>query len=710
MTNGPLDSAGAATDRFLDLDPATGAICNLRRDATGAEYMSDRPRRPPVTIDVRVDAQHHSLHASQVRVQKELDGWQVSFAGWSDGIASAALGVTLDVRADSAMRAKLTVLNADHSAVITKVGICLLEGVALRGDTPDTLVVPHGAGERIVDVHRGLEDIATHADRGAHGTSRVRKVDDGFSYDLNYAGPASMLWMHYSGCGEGVYLAAPDPDFRQSAFCVASRQDRGVDLGFAWPVYVDPDGSWTSPEMTVDPVGADWHRGADLYRSWFDHDFAVVQTPRRWRELNAMWLPFMKVMDGRIRYRFDDLPALAREMKSSGFDAIAPYGWSEGGFDTLDPHYFPDLELGGPGAMRRAYAELGCDAVGIMGYLNARLFNVRSEAFLSLGSPWSALTIEQTNVLETYGPPATPETFAVQCASVQQWLGLLADFGDELALMGVGLLYFDQVAAAAPVQCFAASHLHEPGTPGWNQGYRRLLAQTLTRLLDRDPSAAIAIEGCADAYAPYASVQSSPALLLTGSRHCFPEMFKYTFPEITIADIVCATVEPPDTMYAGFIPTVAISVARDHLIRALVVGSCMGALDQALDDSSWWPEAREMLLLRLTASPLIAAARFRDTVGIAHHSEGLVVGRYDLPEQCLLLAVGNPRNQGGATLTVETTHAHAWLLNVERQLTALPSHMAQPGQLCIELPHDSINWVVITPGAAAPVVAPRSQE
>src|SRR5581483_3725122 len=454
-----------------------------------------------------------------------------------------------------------------------------------------------------------------------------------------YAGGASMPWLDVVDPEGGLYVGCHDPSFGVTILEVATEGPAGpaggtLDIVVRHWVDIAAGATWTSPPVFVAAHAPDWRQGADIYRRWFD---SAVPGPAPdagvWWERSLIWMTMMKTADGRVRHHFADLPSVARAAAADGAHVVAPFGWSMGGFDSRNPEFFPDLELGGPTAMRDAFAQVrGETGVAIMSYLNARLFSLDVPDFATLGRSWAALPDGQTLDTEEYGG----RKFAVMCADCAAWTDLQAGFGESLVGgHGTSLVYFDQVAAGRPVRCGNPAHAHAHGS--WNQAYRAFLGEARARAAAHDGGVALSIEGAADLYGAHAIIQSDPGLLFKGRRFHFPELFRYTFPEIILADLVYF---PASTSLYEGVPTVAVDQARASLYRALLNGCVLGALDPDPDDP-WWQEARDLLQLRGAAGAWLARCRFRHTLGL--ELDGPAEGR---------LFVGEDGDEGRPTAVV----------------------------------------------------------
>ena len=384
----------------------------------------------------------------------------------------------------------------------------------------------------------------------------------------------------------------------------------------------------TFPPIIVAAHAGDWHWAADAYRSWFNTRMTLTADGGSWREQIGGWLVFMKNAYGRMALQFHDLPEVWAKEKKLGMDLLIPYGWSRGGFDSYDPEYYPDLDLGGPLEMSRAYHKIKVGGGEVMTYLNARIFNLRSDYFRTLGEDWAVRNPDGSKVVEQY-KPGSPESFAVMCPGSQGWRTLLADFGWIAATQyDSHLIYYDQVAAAPPLACYSTRHGHDQ-TGLWNREYATLLHDAYQVGRSTDPHIAFMIKGAGDLYAPYALFQGYFDPLYAGTRFAFPELFKYTFPEVIQATFVVNTRNYPDTLYHD-IPIVPHDAAILSICRDIMVGKLFVFMDPVLGDRAWWDEVSKLLALRKAAAPWIGQGIFRDTIDVTEAQPPLEVKTFRL--------------------------------------------------------------------------------
>jgi hypothetical protein len=580
-----------------------------------------------------------------------------------------AVTTTVEVTFDGSSASVVTTIVNGSAQPVLEVELLRLSGLRLGPSWEDDgLYLPYYSGEHLACAARDLVDLAQCGDGGPQlGVPRVRSEGGRAVYELTYAGGASMPWLDVVDPDGGLYIGCHDPSFGVTVLEVSTEAPVGggplagaLDIVVRQWVDVAPGSTWTSPPVVVAAHGPDWRDGADIYRRWFD---SVTPGPAPdagvWWERSLIWITMMKTADGQVRHRFADLPEVARTAAADGAHVVAPFGWSVGGFDSRNPEFFPDLELGGPAAMRHAFGRIREETgLAIMSYLNARLFSLDVPDFEHLGRSWAALPDGQTLEQEEYGG----REFAVMCADCEAWTDLQAGFGESLiSEHGTSLVYYDQVAAGRPVRCRNAGHAHGHGS--WNRAYRAFLADALARGAAHDPGVALSIEGAADLYAPHAVIQSDPGLLFKGRRFHFPELFRYTFPEAIIADLVYF---PATTSLYDGVPRLPVEQAREALCRAVLNGCVLGVLDPDPDDP-WWHEARELLRLRAAAGPWLARSRFRHTRGL--EIDGPVDGRLfigtDEGRPMAVVALANPSLVGDASAVLV---GEAWAGSVARRI------------------------------------------
>lgn len=166
------------------------------------------------------------------------------------------------------------------------------------------------------------------------------------------------------------------------------------------------------------------------------------------------------------------------------------YTWHEIPFDDHYPEYFPAK----PG-FQDAVAKVQAAGIAVMPYINGRLWDASTTSWREANAKDAAsLNLNGDRYEEVYGSnvPLTP-----MCPATPLWQETVTRLVDRLVNeVGARAVYIDQISAAAPRRCFAASHGHpRGGGTSWIQGYRELLRRCRAVL---PPDTALTTEENAD--------------------------------------------------------------------------------------------------------------------------------------------------------------------------------------------------------------------
>jgi hypothetical protein len=179
----------------------------------------------------------------------------------------------------------------------------------------------------------------------------------------------SAFWGEINPCGS---YANPRGRWGPQAWPHPSQTEADVPIGAAvgWMffAFLAAGGRYQSPPVVVRFHEGDWSDSAAYFRAWFNREVSPVQ---RRKEGIASWdawqISYLAMPDGRIRYRFTDLPEIASHAKAAGMPAIMIGGWHFGGLDTNYPRLSePNARLGTPEELAegiRACRELGVEVI-----------------------------------------------------------------------------------------------------------------------------------------------------------------------------------------------------------------------------------------------------------------------------------------------------------------------------------------------------------
>jgi hypothetical protein len=592
--------------------------------------------------------------------------------------------------------------NRDEARSIWGVTFPRIHGVRL-GQTweDDALYFPYWGGERF---ERAVSDFFALGQNQLSllegGWRRIEVQDGYFVRELLYAGGASMMWMDYVDSKQGLYIASYDSDFLVTALRAATRgpSDGSMNFEFDKWITVRSGQEWSSFPTIIAAHGHDWHWAADCYRAWFLKTVPLSLRGGEWRQQVGGWMPFMKNAYGRVGYGFADLPRLWDSEREFGMDLLVPYGWSLGGFDALDPEYYPDLDLGGPVEMSRAYHEIHKQGGQIMTYINARIFNLRSIYFKTLGTTSAVRNADGSYIVESYRP-GSPESFAVMCPGSAEWRHLLASFAEVSAREYQSfLIYYDQVGAAKPERCYSTEHGHT-SIGSWNRNYRTLLRNANAINVGSVSPLALAIEGAADLYIPHALFQGYFCPLYAGTRFAFPELYKYTFPEAIHVTFVTNPERPANSLYP-YIPVVPREQRIHWMCRDIMLGKLFEFMDPIVQDRTWWEQAGQLLALKRSAAPWMAHGMFRDDTNVVSADPSLEVRTFVWDhdgKRSVLVGVLNNGLRRNEEITIDLVPArvgHAFRLGPNNR--RCPVAVSTKGCLAtFAVPPDLISFTVI---------------
>ncbi|MDD4692794.1 MAG: DUF6259 domain-containing protein [Firmicutes bacterium] len=417
------------------------------------------------------------------------------------------------------------------------------------------------------------------------------------TYRIGYAGLASMPWLFYGSKEEGFYIASYDERFYNTYMHI-----EGTDsLLLALEKFGGKE-SFDSGLAEFSYLNSDWHEAARRYRAWLLTWYKPGPVPEWVWEENGLVVHYdFKFQSGEICHRFSDIPELYEMAKDAGFKHLYVSAWNEGGFDTLYPQFFPDLELGTIRDLKKAIDYVKADDGKISFYINTRIFNHRSEFYKTLGKKMAARNKDGSEYTEKYGG----ETFSCMCLAEKSWTKILKDTILWLINdMGATGMYIDQVGSF-PRMCYANEHTHDRHDM-WSLGYRDLLS-SLNKEAEGDPF--FIMEGCGDIYSQYVGAQLVHASWGLYTPYGHPEIYKYTLPEIIHIDMVHPKPVPIDVDAIGLNPVEVSS-------KMFLLGTHFWLYDHVLDDPELWDFLTKLFRIRTEIQPQLRRTRFVDDNGI----------------------------------------------------------------------------------------------
>jgi hypothetical protein len=175
---------------------------------------------------------------------------------------------------------------------------------------------------------------------------------------------------------------------------------------------------------------------------------------------------------GDVRYRFSDLPELARQCVDAGVAALHIIGWNDGGQDRNNPSHDADPLLGGAEGLRAAIDE--CHALGIKVILFAKF------TWADLATDRYRTELTASAVRDPYGDvyrnggyqyltphqllDVSTRRLIPMCYLHEDYLRVCDDEFDKIIASGADGMLFDETMHHTPaLLCYATNHGHRPG-------------------------------------------------------------------------------------------------------------------------------------------------------------------------------------------------------------------------------------------------------
>lgn len=513
-----------------------------------------------------------------------------------------------------------------------------------------------------------------------------------------YSGPCSMLYEELCNeqLGMGVYLTCRDDTLRLKAIRAAAYGplNPGVSLAIAHIPCLKA-GEWESEPCVLMLFEGDWHTGADDYRAWRDSlgRPAIVRRHRpEWFMQSAGLVAHydFKYQGGGIVHHFSDIPALYEQARGFGLTHLLLSGWNRDGFDNGFPQYTPDPELGTEEELREAIKTVRAQGGHVAFYINSRLCNVKYDELKALWEGGAVRRADGSPILEKYG--AGDLNFACMCNGAAAWRDKLVGTVDYLTrLIGADSMYLDQLGMATGYLCHNQAHLHGADTACWNQGYETIL----NRMRENygEDGVALLFEGASDIHARGASGQLISTMFFPGA---FPELYKYTFPDDVLVDMMCPA------SHSAMRPAHIARKSTFLLYRAFCVGSYFWIYDLEEDntfrrDTEQLDRLKRVIALRNAWLSAYGHGRFTDTVNLRTIPEGLIVKRFEL-EDGALIACANERKTPASVVALwddpETPRAYIRTFEAPQTERELAVERV-PGGVRVPLGGSELSYIVL---------------
>lgn len=635
MTNGAIE------EKYMwEIHSATQTISVKKRGAVlcslklfGEEIIAETTDAPLFEV-VALDTAHNRHVFRPDEGTSAPDGsiiYEVLHCG--DTQAQFRVQMTPQKEPDGSVSIGFSLSNRD--TIYTPVSmLCMnVHGIKLGEDAAsNVLLYPHHAGEKIVNPAQTIR-----SERYFSFWRAGTVMEDGlYVRENNYCGLMSMSWMYLQNEQLGLYMASHDARFPVTGLRMLSG---GKDwMGFAFRIHrlVQKGKTEAFGPFVFAAEKADWHAGAKRYRRWIGTYLAEHRVPDFLREESGLHQCYaFKRMDG-VHNRFADIPELFDRGMEAGLRHMFIASWNRTGFDSCYPEYYPDMDLGTALDFRRGLRYVKEHGGFTTLYVNARIFDQKSDYHGTLGEAMAITDPHQVPLTENY----TPNTFTLNCPSDETWQHHLVDICDfSHEAYGAQGIYLDQLASAEPFPCYHEGHTHAD-VGEFNQGYLRILDVLRERLWARNPDNYLMTENCGDIYSPYVWAN----LTWNGAPYDeFYNMFRYTFPEFDQVNMVNPRSWEPDAAKRE-------ALFYSDIERCVLMGNILWiGLCSRFDEPSMEKERAYVLNaleLRKAIAPWLARGTYVDDAYV-QRVQNVTASCFDLGEKEVLLLVGDAMLQGG---------------------------------------------------------------
>lgn len=579
----------------------------------------------------------------------------------------------------------IKLVNNDKVYRVVEVLFPYIRGIYLGENWQDDIIIyPHHAGEKTI------APIKNYTTEKYMNFSRAQtyKENEVFFREINYCGLASMNWMYYEDNENGLYLSSYDDEFLVTGLRVETGGPENPWMGFGFRKYVviSPESEWNSRKYAVAVTTSDWHWGAERYRKWIDNHIKIQKHPNYLEEEFVLNQCYNFKRDGVIYNKFKNIPEMFKNGRNLfGAKHMFIASWNRKGFDQNYPEYYPDLELGTSMDLYK-----GCEYVNQSGgfvtfYINARIFDVNSDYFNTLGRQMAIKDEKGEMTFEQYGL----HKFVVLCPADEKWQKYLMDFACWMVqCYGASGIYLDQLGSAEPLPCYDQGHSHK-GIGDFNNGYLKVLKELFTRLRVMNTKSFLMIENCGDIYGSYVWGN------LTWNGEPYDEFFnlyKYTFPEYVQVHMV-----NPLRNLSGECRKERF---RRDIARAILLGAVFWVgLDKFKEgDEELITYMQKALAFRKRLNPFFKSGRYMDDEGILNMTSELDISRWQLKNGQSLYVIANLKNISDGIFEIpaveRTDLDNAMYADIDGT-EERPKYNFSNGKVIIHVPNSELSYILI---------------
>ena len=672
-------------------DKQNGNIVGLKNLKTGSELITETRLAESFRLFVPLPEKrgNHVYGKDQKlsRFEKENGSCTLTWNQVETDEGKLDIDVVLKVTLDDRNQELSFSIDVDNRSqyVIEEVRYPVLAGINGIRDRSETKVIL-GNGWRAGTIKKA-ENLFTRFPAGANYSMRYPFLL------FQYPDGLSMQWTDFYNpkAGEGVYIGSHDESCQLTAFYfelhpfVINRnkefrwptpKDVNEPIGLLFSIiklpFIESGQRWVSAPVVVKFHEGDWHRGAERYRQWTDTWMTIPEKPE-WVMDGLSWqTTFIGFPDRITRYRFKDLPAMARSAAEGGINCILLEGFHRGGQDVNYPDYSPDPWLGGSEGFRQGVEGALKQGVYVSLFLNTHVadktidwykrelhqYVARDKWGEGKEMGWGFNSFIDVAARQAHRP------LTLMCPMSKEWQDITIREVEKLAKLGAKGVQMDKLNFTSTL-CYDPKHGHKV-PQALAIGMLELLKRLKTTLRSFDPEFSLSGENAWDATLQYLDI----GYTRTSDWDDKP-ILKYTFPEY----LVTTCIDEADynlvnnCLRWGYVINFEIDNLR---------GTMENASREMVDYSRW------ALQLRRDLSDYLLYGRFMDEQGVKIESEdesikyGVHINRKNEKRAIVILNVSEKEK----TVRCEVPSHPAGKYSLYRPFQQ-PSEVTLPGRVAI---------------------------
>jgi hypothetical protein len=351
------------------------------------------------------------------------------------------------------------------------------------------------------------------------------------SFDYPSVG-GTMPWFSVNSPQSGLYIGSHDPFQGGKRFhFVYDEKTHAFSADIMFPVNSE---EFIIPDIILKPYIGSWYNASAFYRAWYDRNFKLAAVSDWARRSEGYMLTILKQQNGEVMYAYRDIDKLGDIAGKLNFSLVGLWGRGVGGHDRYYPNYMPDDLLGGRSDMKNAIERIHNRGFRVIVYTNGKIIDTSTDYYLFNGIETIILNQKKQPLLEFWKKHenSAPVIFATACPGSSLWRKTILDLAIDAVSLGADAFYIDQMGQGSPVNlmCYSEFHDHDIPQQAYSKYRIRLFHEIRTMGKKINPEFSIMTEGINDAL--LCDVDFFQGIPHLSTPFLFPEMFRYTFPEV----------------------------------------------------------------------------------------------------------------------------------------------------------------------------------